>query len=110
MKFDWIDRHRAGFELEVMCHVPAVTRGGFYTWKAHIPTQRQKKHAEVVAMIREVYEESQATYGSPRVHVELRKRGVKINRKTVEKYMKQEKITPKATRRFIPQTTDSDHD
>jgi len=110
VRFDWIDRHRDVFALEAMCHVPAVTRGGFYAWTAHVPTSRQEKRVAVVALIREVHERSEATYGSPRVYDELCKRGVTINRKTVEKYMKQEGITPETTRRFVPQTTDGDHD
>ncbi len=113
MRFNWIDQHRDVFDLDDMCHVLAVTRGGYYTWKQAAtapPTPRQMRRSEVVEKIREIHKESDCTYGSPRIFDELAKQGVAVNRKTVEKYMKREGISPVLARRFVPQTTDSDHD
>jgi transposase InsO family protein len=112
VRFAWIDEHRDDFELGAMCRVLAVTRGGYYAWKeaSATPGPRQERREEIVGKIREIHGASDATYGSPRVHRELAKQGVKINRKTVEKLMKQHEISPVSARRFVPQTTDSDHD
>lgn len=112
MIFAWINRHRDDFELDAMCRVLDVARGGYYAWKkvSATPGPRRKKREEIVKKIREIHEASDATYGSPRVHKEFVKQGVKINRKTVEKYMKHEGISPVPARKFVPQTTDSAHD
>jgi len=78
-----------------MCRVLGVARGGYYAWRdaSATPSPRRKRREEIVAKIREIHEASDATCGSPRVHDELVRRGVKINRKTVERYMEQHDIS-----------------
>ena len=95
-----------------MCRVLGVARGGYYAWRdaSARPSPRRKRREEIVAKIRGIHEASDATCGSPRVHDELVRRGVKINRKTVERYMEQHDISPVLARKFVPQTTDSEYD
>lgn len=92
-----------------MCLLFGVTRGGYYAWRARGQSVRRKERAERAALIRVVYEESGRRYGSPRVCNELRLRGVVCNLKAVAKIMKEEGITPKTGRKFVPTTTDSAH-
>jgi putative transposase len=61
--------------------------------------------AEEVA---QVYQESRGTYGSPRVHAEMRARGRKVSRKRVAKLMKKQKLQARKRRRKV-RTTDSNH-
>jgi transposase InsO family protein len=42
----------------------------------------------VVAEIRRIHARSHATYGAPRVHAELRRRGWAVNHKRVERLMR----------------------
>ncbi|MGF6575064.1 putative transposase [Paraburkholderia sp. GAS333] len=58
------------------------------------------------SQIRAIHVASRCTYGAPRVHAELCAQGVGCCLNTVAKLMRQEKILPKAIRRFQV-TTDS---
>lgn len=110
MIFAWIHHHRLEFDVGVMCDLHGVCRGGFYSWRDRKPSTRLLRRARVSDSIRRIHAESDATYGSPRVHEELVKEGEAINRKTVEKYMKLAGISAEVPRRFVPCTTDSDHE
>lgn len=66
------------------------------------------KDAEVVADIKAAHKAGRGTYGSPRVHRELRAKGCRIGKKRVERLMRQEGIVARKKRRFR-KTTDSNH-
>jgi transposase InsO family protein len=59
--------------------------------------------------IRSLYEESRKTYGSPRIHQALRKRGVRCSKKRVERLMRKEGLISVHRKRFRPTTTNSRH-
>ena len=110
MIFEWIHRHRGVFDLAVMCEIHCVSRAGYYTWRDRKPSSRDAYRAQVIESIRRIHVESDSSYGSPRIHDKLIKQGESINRKTVEKYMKAAEIRGNSPARFVPTTTDSDHD
>jgi transposase InsO family protein len=67
-----------------------VSTSAWYAWAASAaqgPSRRQREEAELVAEIRTIHTDSHGTYGSPRVHAELRRRGWGVNRKRVERLM-----------------------
>jgi transposase InsO family protein len=86
-----------------------VTRGGYYAWRDRPASAREQRRAEVVGRIREVDDDSRGTYGSPRIAVELKDQGVDVCENTVAKYMREDGVSVKPRRRFVPRTTDSDH-
>ena len=92
-----------------MCPVLGVTRSGYYAWRDREQSLRKKRRAELASLIRVIHEKSGGRYGSPRVCGALKIDGVVCNHKTVAKIMKDEKITPKTGRKFVPRTTDSAH-
>jgi putative transposase len=63
---------------------------------------------KLITHIRAIHEESKHTYGSPRMHTELRSRGVRCSRNRVAKVMREEGIRAKHKRKFKA-TTDSNH-
>ncbi|MCA1708565.1 MAG: IS3 family transposase [Actinobacteria bacterium] len=112
MRFEWIHRQRESFEVSVMCEVLQVSRGGYYAWVDRPPGARQRRRKELIEQIRQVHEESHGTYGSPRTHAELVERDIDVCVNTVAKLMKQAQIRSvmHRCRKFVPATTDSDHD
>ena len=58
--------------------------------------------------VAQVHRDSRGTYGSPRVHAELRAQGRKVSRKRVARFMGEQKLAARPRRRFV-RTTDSNH-
>jgi putative transposase len=108
MRFAFIDAEKAHWPIEVQCEVLGVSRSGYYAWKGRPEAPRAREDAEVVVEIKAASEVGRGSYGSPRVHRELRAQGRRISRKRVERLMRQEGIVARKKRRFR-KTTDSNH-
>ena len=67
----------------------------FYDWRkaAADPCARRRRDAQLLEMIREIHAESDGTYGSPRIHAMLQRRGESVSRKRVERLMREAAIT-----------------
>ena len=71
-----------GFPVRVSCGLLGVSSSGFYDWKSRPPSARAVADAELLGHIRAAHELSRGTYGSPRVHAELRLgMGIRCGRK-----------------------------
>jgi transposase InsO family protein len=91
-----------------MCEVLGISRAGFYKWRKSEGSERRKRHQKLLDLIRKIFEESRQTYGYRRVTRKLRKLGVTVNKKLVQKLMAKHALKPKRKRRF-KLTTDSKH-
>jgi transposase InsO family protein len=69
---------------------------------------RVRSDAQLAVEIAAEHKRSRGIYGSPRVHLELRARGVRVGRKRVERLMRTNGIKGRQKRRFR-RTTDSRH-
>jgi putative transposase len=68
-----------------------ISRSGFYDWLGRPEPPRELRDKELVKIIREIHAESRGSYGSPRVHAELRLgKDMQVNRKRVERLMREE--------------------
>jgi transposase InsO family protein len=72
-------------------------------------SERAQRRELLTAQIRKLHVGHHASYGSPRVHRELRARGEAVNEKTVAKVMREAGIQAKSQRKFRVTTTDSNH-
>jgi putative transposase len=112
--FAWIkqllEEDGSVWPLSVICEVLQVSRSGFYAWRKRGPGKRQEQRMKWIEQIQKSHEDSRFTYGSPRVTVDLKDRGVEICENTVAKLMRREGLAAKIKRRYVPQTTDSSHD
>ncbi len=80
MKFRLIDANKADMPVDRMCALPDVSVSGYYAWKKRAPGQRQLDDFVLLAHIRAQFALSNETYGSPRMHVEIREDGVQAGR------------------------------
>ncbi len=82
------------------CVLLKVSRAAFYEWARHIPSTRQRADRALLGRIRSIHETSRKTYGSPRVHAQLRSDGHVCGRNRVARLMQANGIVGKAPRRF----------
>ena len=59
--------------------------------------------------IKAIHRQSRETYGSPRIHVDLKEKGISCSQKRVVRLMKSHRIAAERKRKFVV-TTDSKHD
>jgi putative transposase len=91
-----------------MCKVLKVSRSGYYSWSNRPESLKKQQDKEILAAIRNIFTESRRTYGSPRVHRELHRRGVFCGKNRVTRLMRKDGLRAKVKRRFKA-TTDSKH-
>jgi putative transposase len=110
VKFAWIKPHADSFGVAVMYQVLQVSRQGYYAWKDRPASPAALRRQELLGQIRQIHAASDASYGSPRIHAELAERQITCCVHTVARLMRQAGIQGCAAPRFVPQTTDSNHD
>lgn len=110
MKFRFIAEHREEFEITVMCRVLGVSRSGYYAWRNRPVSPRKMANDKLLEQIKEIYEKSGQTYGSPRVHAELVAQGIKCSLNRVARLMRLHRLRANQERTFKVKTTDSNHD
>lgn len=93
-----------------MCEVLNVSRSGYYAFSTREPSDRYKRQEQLLEQIRAAHEQSLCTYGSRRVHAELKDQQIKACVNTVAKLMKKAEIRSVMRRQFVARTTDSRHD
>ncbi len=86
--------------VAVACRVLAVSTSGFYAWRDRLASARRHADVQLVEVIRDIHTRSRETYGSPRVHAELRLgQGMRVGRKRVERLMREHRIVEVHRRR-----------
>ena len=71
-----------------MCEVLGVSRAGFYAWANRKPSLRAQRDGVLLEKIRCIHKDSRETYGSPRIHFELKEdHGISCGRKRVARLM-----------------------
>ena len=110
-KYLWIKDHRAEFPVTILCDVLEVARAAFYQWAKNPERARVTYRRSLVEKIEQLRQQPYLdTYGSPRMTEELQAQGVAVCRNTVAKVMKEADLRAQSSQRFVPCTTDSDHD
>lgn len=100
MIFAFIAAEKAEHSIKTMCRVLGVSRSGFHAWERREPSRRAGQDASLTGLIGQIHEDSRKTYGSPRVHAELRlEHGVRVGRKRVERLMRRAGLAGQVKRR-----------
>ena len=98
--FRFIAAKRAEHAIQTMCRVLGVSRSGFHAWERREPSWRACRDASLSDLIAGIHDDSMKTYGSPRVHAELRlEHGIRVGRKRVERLMRRAGLAGQIKRR-----------
>jgi putative transposase len=100
--------HEQEFGVQAMCRMLGVSRSGYYAWRNRPESRRAQANQKLLVRIREEYQLSRKTYGSPRVHAALQRNGVTCSRKRVARLMRRTQIAARTAHRRIPRTTQRD--
>ena len=91
-------------------HIPSST---YYRWRQAEtePCERIRQDTELTGQIRQIHQDSGGIYGSPRIHAVLKREGVHVGRKRVERLMRQAGlagISPRRSKSFTRRDPDAD--
>jgi putative transposase len=90
--FRLIEAEKATHSVPMLCRLLGVSRSGYYAWRSRSPSERFRFDAVLSEKIETIHRNSRATYGSPRVHAELRAIGIRCGRKRVARLMRRAKL------------------
>ncbi len=101
--------HQAAHSITTMCRVLGVSASGYYAWIARRPSHRATQDGALLEKIRDFHEASRGTYGTPRIHRDLRAAGVRVGRKRVARLLKQAGLRGVSRRKWVQTTVRSEH-
>ncbi|MBM7114427.1 IS3 family transposase [Archangium primigenium] len=108
VQFELMDAQKAHFPVKFMSQQLGVSRSGYYAWRGRPESARRASDRALSEEVTRVHHASRRTYGSPRVHAELRARGQRVSRKRVVRLMREQGLAARRRRRYVV-TTDSRH-
>jgi len=89
MSYTFIAERCSDLAVATCCRVMKVSTSGFYAWRAKPVGERDWDDAILTNKIIDIHRASRCSYGSPRVHAELRLgEGICCSRKRVERLMR----------------------
>jgi len=110
MKFEFMKEHSSEFSIKEMSRVLEVSRSGYYESNSRHPSNTAVENADLLEKIKDIFEEYRKVYGYRRVWDELLDLGYRTGKHRVARLMAQNNLRAFQPAKFIPQTTDSNHD
>lgn len=95
-RFGFIARFGSVLGVRYLCSWLKVSPGGFYKWRDRGLSNRAKANQVLLKKIQRIYDDSRGSYGSPRVHAQLRREGETVSRSRVERVMRNAGLVGKA--------------
>ena len=102
--------NQADFPIATMARVLGVSESGYHAWRGRAPSARAVEDKMLLKRVRTVHATSRETYGSPRIHAELRATGSRHGRKRIARLMRGAGLTGASRRRKGVTTTRRDKD
>lgn len=105
-----IEQRSDQISVEAMCEVLDVSPSGYYASRHREVSEREKEDVVLGDAIERVFLESRGTYGSDRVHQQLRREGIRTSRKRVARLMQERGLrSVRARKRGKSLTRRGDH-
>ena len=87
-KFEFVSSYLDEYGVSEMCRALGVTRQGYHQHLSRGARAHDERDGELAGAIAAVYEGSRRIYGAPKVHMALRRAGVRTSRKRVARIMR----------------------
>lgn len=102
MKYAFMAQHRSVWPVRWMGQALSVSPSGFYEWMGRPESARAQANRVVLARIRESFEASDRTYGSPRIWRDLRDWNVACSENRAARLMKTAGLRARPASRRLP--------
>ena len=86
--YPFIAEHASQYPVSTMCRVLAVSVSGYYDWRERPPSAHEREDGELAREIHRLFHAFRGVYGSPRIHAELRDRGIRCSRERPARLMR----------------------
>lgn len=93
----------------MLCKVLDISSGAYYRWRKCPEKNQTAEKKELEQQVFQEYDRSHKRYGSPRIKVELNKKGLFVSLKTVATIMRRKGLKSIIRKRYRVSTTDSNH-
>ena len=87
MKYAYIESLRGHHAVYKMCQWLAVSRSGYYKWRARDPSEQAVRREQVRQVVVETFHRFKQRYGAPRLTVELNETGTPCSENHVAKLL-----------------------
>jgi transposase InsO family protein len=101
---------KADHSIAQLCAALELRTSGYYAWVAAAPSPRQQQDAALLLQIQALHARHQGRYGAPRIQDALARQGQCHGTKRIARLMRHARLRGLCPKRFVPRTTDSDHD
>ncbi len=81
--------------MTILCECLGLSTSGYYSWRRRRPSRREQANRELLDEIRAIHQAGRGTYGSPKIHQLLQRRGRRCSRKRVARLMRLNGIVAK---------------
>jgi putative transposase len=105
VRYDFMKAHRQHWAVTLLARMLEVSVRGFYGWLNRPQSKRAKEDETLTEQIVMFHCGSRYTYGSVRIHKDLKAAGHRLGRKRVARLMKLRGLKGKAKRKFKTTTT-----
>jgi len=109
MRYQFIERYKKAWPVDLMCRVLEVSTTGYYDWGKRSPGVCAASNQALDEHIRHVFHQHKGRYGSPRVVDELNDNGITCSENRVARRMQALGLQAVQTKKYKV-TTDSEHD
>jgi putative transposase len=98
-KYQFVASQASEYPVSVLCRGLGLARSGYYAWKQQAPSARAQRDEQLLTESQSAFAASRHSYGSPRLHAELKARGLRCARKRGAGLMRQSGLVARKRRR-----------
>jgi transposase InsO family protein len=101
---------KAQHTIAQLCATLGVTDSGYYAWVKAPASVREAQDATLGSKIQALHTRHKGRYGAPQIRAALAQQGESHGTKRIARLMKQAGLRGQSPKRYVPRTTQSDHD
>lgn len=101
-------QYRSEYAVKRICRVIEISVSGYYKWVNGAIVIRKVKDRILLVKIKEVFEKSYETYGSPKITRKLKERNIRTSKNRVARLMRENNLKSIVKQKFKA-TTNSNH-